>query len=174
MTTDNMGIEEARKELGDIVTRAELTNRFTVLTRNGRAAAMVVPLHISEPGRPDRPATGHERDSYEDFFANIYAIIKHHGVWCLADYAHEEITWRNRDLYVLWRAYHTCLREADAAAHARATPEELERERREMLGNILDAMPKPNEAEEAEIVRRRDAYAARLMEVAREAAEGRP
>lgn len=39
-----IGIEQARKSLGDIANRADLAGTITYLTRNGRRVAAVVPL----------------------------------------------------------------------------------------------------------------------------------
>ena len=42
-----IGIEQARKSLGDIANRAQLTGAITYLTRNGRRIAAVVPLELT-------------------------------------------------------------------------------------------------------------------------------
>ena len=41
---EQMNIEEARGKLGPIVDRARLAGHPTVITRNGKPAAMVIPL----------------------------------------------------------------------------------------------------------------------------------
>jgi prevent-host-death family protein len=41
---DEMGIEEARLKLGDIVDRARLAEEATMITRHGKPAAVVVPV----------------------------------------------------------------------------------------------------------------------------------
>ena len=43
-----MGIEEARAKLGDLVTDAQHHGTATVITRNGRQAAILMPLHPAE------------------------------------------------------------------------------------------------------------------------------
>jgi hypothetical protein len=44
MSSTEIGIEQARKVLGDLATRAQLTGQITYLTRNGRRVAAIVPL----------------------------------------------------------------------------------------------------------------------------------
>jgi prevent-host-death family protein len=39
-----LGVEEARRKLGDVVNRALIAGERTVITRNGTPAAVVVPV----------------------------------------------------------------------------------------------------------------------------------
>lgn len=41
-----LGIEEARAKLGDLVIRAQIAGTVTIITRHGRPAAAVVPLEL--------------------------------------------------------------------------------------------------------------------------------
>ena len=41
---EELGIEEARRKLGDIVSRARIAGERTVITRNGTPAVVVVPV----------------------------------------------------------------------------------------------------------------------------------
>jgi prevent-host-death family protein len=40
----DMGIEEARRALGDIIDRARLLDEPTTITRQGKPAAVIVPI----------------------------------------------------------------------------------------------------------------------------------
>src|SRR4051812_9729221 len=51
----SIGIEEARKTLGEIANRADLSGEVTYLTRHGRAIAAVVPT--SKPSSRDQEGT---------------------------------------------------------------------------------------------------------------------
>jgi prevent-host-death family protein len=44
MSSDNVGIEQARKTLGDLVTQVQQTGTAITLTRNGKPAARLTPL----------------------------------------------------------------------------------------------------------------------------------
>lgn len=50
MTTTERGIEDARKELGDLVNRAAIAGDVTVITRNRKRLAALVPLDLLPPG----------------------------------------------------------------------------------------------------------------------------
>ena len=41
---EELGIEEARRKLGDIINRARIAGERTVITRNGTPAVVVVPV----------------------------------------------------------------------------------------------------------------------------------
>ncbi|WP_238993072.1 type II toxin-antitoxin system Phd/YefM family antitoxin [Jiangella aurantiaca] len=43
------GLATAREQLGDVVSRAAIGGQVTVITRNGRPAAAVVPLSLLPP-----------------------------------------------------------------------------------------------------------------------------
>lgn len=44
---EQMSIEQARRKLGELVTRAAADGTSTVLTKNGIPAAMIVPLNAA-------------------------------------------------------------------------------------------------------------------------------
>lgn len=46
-----MGIEQARNALGELVDRARMTGEHTVITRNGKPAAVVVSVEFLEEAR---------------------------------------------------------------------------------------------------------------------------
>jgi antitoxin (DNA-binding transcriptional repressor) of toxin-antitoxin stability system len=48
MTTNEIGLREARKEIGNLANRADLTGEITYLTRNGRDVAAVVPIKVAQ------------------------------------------------------------------------------------------------------------------------------
>ena len=48
---DEIGIEQARHQLGEIVDRARYTGEATLLTRQGKPAAIVVPVDWYEQAK---------------------------------------------------------------------------------------------------------------------------
>jgi prevent-host-death family protein len=55
---DEMGIEQARNQLGEIVDRARFTGEATLLTRKGKPAAVVVPVDWYERAKATIEAGG--------------------------------------------------------------------------------------------------------------------
>lgn len=54
MTTQEIGLREARAEIGDIANRAYISGEVTYLTRNGRPIAAVAPVtRITGAGAPE-------------------------------------------------------------------------------------------------------------------------
>ena len=47
MTTNAIGLREARTQLGPLANRADLAGEITYLTRNGRSLAAIVPISIA-------------------------------------------------------------------------------------------------------------------------------
>jgi prevent-host-death family protein len=47
MSSDNVGIEQARKTLGDLVTQVQQTGTAITLTRNGKPAVRIAPLEAA-------------------------------------------------------------------------------------------------------------------------------
>ncbi|MQA86721.1 MAG: type II toxin-antitoxin system prevent-host-death family antitoxin [Streptosporangiales bacterium] len=67
MATEEIGVEQARAKLGELVSRAEYRGEITYLTRYGRRVAAVVPARIAEEhetsaGRPEYPRTSPKGD----------------------------------------------------------------------------------------------------------------
>jgi prevent-host-death family protein len=48
---ETIGVEEARHRLGDLVDAARLADAATVITRYGKAAAVIVPVRWYEQAR---------------------------------------------------------------------------------------------------------------------------
>jgi prevent-host-death family protein len=58
-----VGIEEARNTLGDIVDRARLRHEPTVITRNGKAAAIIMNVDAQPPAGTARYMSNEEIDA---------------------------------------------------------------------------------------------------------------
>jgi prevent-host-death family protein len=63
MSSDEVGIEDARKRLGDYVNAALIGGTTTVITRNGRPVARIAPLELDLHGRRGAVA---EEDAHDE------------------------------------------------------------------------------------------------------------
>jgi prevent-host-death family protein len=66
MSSENVGIEDARKHLGDYVNAALVAGTTTIITRNGRPVARIAPLELDLHGRHGIVAEADARDERDE------------------------------------------------------------------------------------------------------------
>jgi prevent-host-death family protein len=92
MSSENIGIEEARKRLGDLVTAVQ-QGADIVLTRNGKPAARIVP-YLQEPAMHRRFSTRQDvieqaiKPALDDGNYDLEAICDETYTWAIDTDAH--------------------------------------------------------------------------------------
>jgi antitoxin (DNA-binding transcriptional repressor) of toxin-antitoxin stability system len=81
MKTNEIGLREARVQLGPIANRADLAGEITYLTRNGRKIAAIVPVHIAQEHVMPRNviSTNAHIDVTDDYADQVREILDNPG-----------------------------------------------------------------------------------------------